>query len=135
MPTATILTLGEVPELEHLGTQAVIPDADDSIPLIARTCAAITRLAPAPPLVIVAVGEWATLLPGIAMAQRAARRMVRAYILVDPVMPEVGEQWPDARVHAFGRREFDLRTCELRGWDTHDGAELGEVVTRISAEA
>ena len=134
MPIATVLTLGELPELADLQPIAVDPDDNESIPLIARVCAAITRLAPAPPLVIVAEGEWAKLLPGIALAQRAARRAVRAYVLVDPVLPAVSEQWPEARVHALGRPGFDLRTCELRGWDTHQVSDLTGIVSRIRAE-
>ena len=134
MPIATVLTLGELPELAGLDALAVDPDDNESIPLIARVCAAITRLAPAPPLVIVAEGEWAELLPGIALAQRAARRAVRAYVLLDPVLPAVSEQWPDARVHALGRPGFDLRTCELRGWDTHQVSDLTGIVSRIRAE-
>ncbi len=131
MPTATVLTLGVVPDLDAL---AILPGTDDSIPMIARVCSEITRMAPAPPLVIVATGEWAALLPGIALAQRAARRQVRAYVLVDPVLPEVSDQWPDARVHVLGSPGFDLRTAELRGWDTHRDVSAADVINGIRTE-
>jgi len=132
VPTATVLTLGSPDFLDGVTTVALAPDTDDSIPLIARVCAAITRLAPEPPLVIVAEGRWAELLPGIALAQRAARRRVLAYVLVDPDYPAVSEGWPDARVHAVGSTGFDLSMARLRGWDTHEVTQARDLVRSIS---
>ncbi|MGI9135898.1 MAG: hypothetical protein ACR2JS_02410 [Candidatus Nanopelagicales bacterium] len=134
MPTATVLVLGELPEIVDIGGIEVVPSADGAIPLIARVCAEITRLAPTPPLVIVTQGELALLLPGIALAQRTARRSVLAYVLVDPVLPAVSEQWPDARVHVVGRAGFELRAAELRGWDVHDDGDLPGLVVGLAAE-
>ena len=134
MPVATVLVLGELPEIIGIGGRQVTPAADDAIPLIARVCAEITRLSPTPPMVIVAEGESALLLPGVALAQRAARRPVLAYVLVDPVLPPVTEQWPDARVHVVGRAGFELRAAELRGWDVHEAGDIPGLVTRLATE-
>lgn len=133
VPTATVITLGHLPEFADLDALTPVIDPDSSLPLIARTCAAITRLAPTPPLVIVAEGEWAALLPGIALAQRSARRSVLAYVLIDPEYPEVSDTWPDTRVHVLGSEGFDVRTAELRGWETGTVTLLGELLERLRA--
>ena len=113
--------------LEGLGSVPVVPPESEA-PLAARMCAEITRLSPVPPLIIVAAGTYASLLPAVSLAQRAARRRVLAYVLVDPEYPEVSEGWPDARVHVLGSPGFELRTAELRGWETGDLTDLLEVV-------
>lgn len=127
-----VMVLGDVPGLDGLGAIEVIPPAGEA-PLVARVCAEITRLTPEPTLVIVACGEWAALVPAVALAQRAARRQVLAYILIDPVYPAVSESWPDARVHVLGTTESDLRTAELRGWETGSVTALRELILEISA--
>jgi hypothetical protein len=127
-----VIVLGDVPEVDGIRALAVVPPPGDA-PLAARVCAEITRMAPAPPLVIVAVGAMAALLPSVALAQRAARRQVLAYVLVDPEYPAVSEGWPDARVHVLGSPEFDLRTAELRGWETGSVTELRDLVLEFLA--
>lgn len=113
--------------LEGLGSVPVVPPESEA-PLAARMCAEITRLSPVPPLIIVAAGAYASLLPAVSLAQRAARRRVLAYVLVDPEYPEVSEGWPDARVHVLGSPEFALRTAELRGWETGPVTGLRDVI-------
>jgi len=127
-----VMVLGAAPALDGLEVTPVVPPPGEA-PLAARVCAEITRLAPAPPLVIVAVGALAALLPSVALAQRAARRQVLAYVLVDPEYPAVSEGWPDARVHVLGSPEFDLRTAELRGWETGSGTELRDLILEFLA--
>jgi hypothetical protein len=120
----------EVPGLDSLVVTRVLPPAGEA-PLAARVCAEITRLAPTPPMVIVAVGERATLLPAVALAQRAARRQVLAYVLIDPEYPAVSDAWPDARVHVLGSPGVDLRTAELRGWETGPVTGLRDLILEI----
>jgi hypothetical protein len=127
-----VLVLGDAPELDGLGARAVVPAIGDA-PLAARVCAEITRLAPSSPLLIVAVGAMAALLPSVALAQRAARRQVLGYVLVDPEYPAVSEGWPDARVHVLGSPEFELRTADLRGWETGSVTELRDLVLEFLA--
>jgi hypothetical protein len=128
-----LLGEGNVHDVDGLDALTVVPPVGDS-PLAARVCAEITRLAPEPPLVIVAVGEQAALLPSVALAQRAARRRVTAYVLVDPLYPEVSDGWPDARVHVLGSPGFELRTAELRGWETGPVTELGTLMGTMVAD-
>ena len=142
-----VMVLGEAPGIsEAAGIGDVLRDASGlndlavtrvlapagEAPLAARVCAEITRLAPTPPLVIVAVGDLAALLPAVALAQRAARRQVMAYVLIDPDYPVVSEGWPDARVHVLGSAGVDLRTAELRGWETGPVTGLRDLILEIS---
>lgn len=127
-----VMVLGDAPGLDGLGVTPVVPPAGEA-PLAARVCAEITRLAPTPPLVIVAVGDLAGLLPAVALAQRAARRQVLSYVLIDPEYPAVSEGWPDARVFVLGSLGVDLRTAELRGWETGPVTGLRDLILEISA--
>jgi hypothetical protein len=84
----------------------------------ARTCAAISALDPAPPLVIAAAGRAALQLPAVALAQRSAHRRVLEYVLLDPVIPTVSDAWPDARVTVVCDVDSEASLqSRLRGWD------------------
>jgi thioesterase domain-containing protein len=86
--------------------------------IAARTCAAIHASSPTGPLHIVAFGSGAMLLPAIALAQRAARRLVAEYVLVDAEVPPVTDAWPDARVVVYGQETSSAAASgRLRGWD------------------
>ena len=87
MTTGTVLTLAQI---------TPVPGPDSALP--ARVCAAINALDPVPPLVIVAEGRLALLLPAVALSQRSSHRRVSAYILIDPELPAVTDGWPDAPV-------------------------------------
>ena len=125
-----VMVLGDAPDLAELEVTRVLPPAGEA-PLAARVCAEITRLTPTPPLVIVAVGDLAALLPAVALAQRAARRQVLAYVLIDPEFPAVSDAWPDARIYVLGSPGVDLRTAELRGWETGPVTGLRDLILKI----
>ena len=95
--------------------QAIAVDAEPANTLAARINAEISANSPTEPLTVVAFGSSALLLPSIALAQRAAHRRVREYLLVDPDVPGVSEGWPDARVTVFS--DVEQTTPRLRGWD------------------
>ena len=80
----------------------------------ARICAAISAEPRDQPLTIVAFGRSALHLPSVALAQRAAHRRVREYLLVDPQTPAVTDGWPDAHVSVFS--DGDQTQARLRGW-------------------
>ena len=86
--------------------------------LSARICAAINLLDPAPPLVIVAEGSLALMLPAVALSQRSARRRVAEYVLVDPELPPVTDGWPDAPVTVISSGDSSDASIQgrLRGW-------------------
>ena len=81
-------------------------------------CAAINLLDPPPPLVIVAEGDLALLLPAIALSQRSARRRVSEYVLIDAELPTVTDSWPDAPVTVVtdDSQGAAARQGSLRGW-------------------
>ena len=107
MTTGTVLTLTEI---------TPVPGPDDA--LSARMCAAINLLDPVPPLVIVADGALALLLPAIALSQRSSRRRVSEYVLIDPALPPVTDGWPDAPVTLVSSDETSAAAVQgrLRGW-------------------
>ena len=127
-----VMVLGDAPYFGGLKVTQVTAPAGEA-PLAARVCAEITRLAPTPPLIVIAVGDQAVLLPAVALAQRAARRQVLAYVLIDPEYPAVSEGWPDARVHVLGSSGVELGTAELRGWETGPVTGLRDLIAEISA--
>jgi hypothetical protein len=95
----------------------VVVPIEGSAPLASRLCAAINTLAPATPLSFVAFGAACLQLPSIAFAQRSAHRRVNEYVLVDPVLPDVTDSWPDARVCVYLDAESEAALqARLRGW-------------------
>lgn len=107
MTTGTVLTLARI---------TPVPGPESA--LSARMCAAINLLDPRPPLVIVAEGALALLLPAIALSQRAAHRRVSEYVLIDPELPHVTDGWPDAPVTVLSSDESSDASIQgrLRGW-------------------
>ena len=107
MTTGTVLTLARI---------TPVPGPETA--LSARMCAAINLLDPRPPLVIVAEGALALLLPAVALSQRAAHRRVGEYVLIDPELPPVTDSWPDAPVTVVSSDEASDASLQgrLRGW-------------------
>jgi hypothetical protein len=111
--TGTVLTLADITPV----------DGPESA-LSARMCAAINLLDPSPPLVIVAQGDHALLLPAIALSQRTAHRRVSGYVLIDPDLPPVGDTWPDAPVTVVTDDTDSQASLQgrLRGWQVQTHA-------------
>ena len=107
MTTGTVLTLASI---------TPVPGPESAFS--ARMCAAINLLDPPPPLVIVAEGDLALLLPAIALSQRSARRRVSEYVLIDAELPPVTDGWPDAPVTVVtdDSQGAAARQGSLRGW-------------------
>lgn len=112
------------------------PASDDDADWVPRTALAISAALtealpadriPALPLVLVFTGDHSALAPFIGFAQRAARRSVVAYVLIDPQLPPPGSvsDWPDAPVHVVVSRDDPdraravERAADLRGWPVH----------------
>lgn len=102
---------------QHPGTSIVRPEPG-STDIAVRTCAAITALAPTPPLVVAAEGTMARTLPAVARSQAAHHRRVIEYVLLDPELPPVSDTWPDARVTVVCDVDSEASLqARLRGWD------------------
>ncbi|MGI9196868.1 MAG: hypothetical protein ACR2KE_05335 [Candidatus Nanopelagicales bacterium] len=95
----------------------------------ARTALGIHQADPAGPLLLVISGPACAQAPHLGFAQRAARRSVAGYVLVDPALPRPGAvpDWPDAPVVVVvtPNADADTRTAalgaRLRGWEVREG--------------
>lgn len=142
---AVVLTSGVPSPLAQALPGAVrledIPDTTDEGTWVARTAIALTAAVQqsllTPPLLLVFAGEHARQAPHLGFAQRAARRSVHGYVLIDPELPAPGSvsDWPDAPVTVvLSEPDADIeRDARLRGWEVHigDAAQLvAEVASR-----
>ena len=80
------------------------------------------------PLLLVLAGRQARLAPSLGFSQRAARRAIAGYVLVDPVLPAATtSDWPDAPVTVIitPQADDDVRSsalaARLRGWQIVSG--------------
>ncbi len=89
-------------------------------------------------LILIFRGEQAAFAPYIGFAQRAARRSVIAYVLINPQLPRPGvvSDWPDAPVYVVLTPDAPdhvravERDARLRGWPVHT-SEPGDVLDAI----
>jgi len=74
----------------------------------------------------VAGGASGALVPALGLSQKASRRAVSGYILIDAAVPPAdsrGEDWPDAPVHYVASpaaEPLEVNLARLRGWTVHD---------------
>lgn len=84
-----------------------------------------------PPVLLVAHGGSGRMLAALGFAQRASRRRVAGYVLVDAELPRPGVQdWPDAPVTYVGGREAAL--ARLRGWEVLEGADIAADLRQVA---
>jgi hypothetical protein len=108
----------------------------------ARVALEIAAADPVAPLLLVFVADASALAPHVGFAQRAARRSVGGYVMVDPVLPRPGvvSDWPDAPVTVIVTDGADEDTrsaalgARLRGWDVVDG-DPASIITEIAQRA
>ncbi|MBT2206729.1 hypothetical protein [Actinomadura sp. NEAU-AAG7] len=137
-PGASAASWGDLPEmLRSYGLDVIAPDvAETGSRYVARVSLIITASGPEVPLVLVAHGDAGPLLPAVALAQRAAHRMVGGYVFVDAALPRpqgahdheqvpIPPDWPEApcgylRTHAdrsaSSGHDQAVRQAGLRGW-------------------
>lgn len=101
-----------------------------------------TRSAQAPVLLVLG-GDSGAMAAAVGFSQRAARRAVSGYVLVDAAVPPAesrGGDWPDAPVSYVASPAADpleVNQARLRGWTVHEvpdaaPATVGAVVTAIA---
>lgn len=84
-----------------------------------------------PPVLLVARGEAGRMLAALGFAQRASRRRVVGYVLVDAELPNPGvPDWPDAPVTYIGGSASAL--AELRGWEILPGNDLAAELRQVA---
>ncbi len=118
--------------LAHSGVTALVPQiapcpAEDdertrAAHYVAHLALAVAGAGASPPVLPVLPGAAGALAPAVALSQRASRRAVSGYVLLDGDYPapggEVGE-WPDAPVAYLAgpdTRDVALTHARLRDW-------------------
>lgn len=87
-----------------------------------------------PPVLLVAQGGSGRMLNALGFSQRASRRRVAGYALVDAELPKPGVQdWPDAPVTYVGTREAAM--AELRGWDVLPGGDIAADLRTVALQS
>jgi hypothetical protein len=93
------------------------------------------------PLLLVLGGSAGELAPAVGFSQRASRRPVAGYVLVDAATPPVDGgvvDWPDSPVTYLATPEADplqVNQARLRGWVVTELGSATEVAAAIAAVA
>jgi hypothetical protein len=96
---------------------------------VAHLAIALAASAASAPLLLVLDGSAGALAPALGFAQKAARRAVAAYVLVDAATPPAesrGGDWPDAPVWFVASPAADpleVNQARLRGWTVVEVAD------------
>ena len=90
---------------------------------VADQAVAITGAQVEGPLIIVSSGPANRAVPALGFSQRASRRSIVGYVLLDGPLPDpsrAGQDWPDAPVLYVSASGTDdsTRAAQLRGWRT-----------------
>ncbi len=143
MPVGSVVFTPGTPSLPcDLPTLDLSAEEYDDPDWLARVAIAISQAGGelTQPVLLVLAGRHAALAPGLGFAQRAARRAIAGYVLVDPVLPSAAtHDWPDAPVTVIitSKADDDVRSAalaaRLRGWnvetaDIHNA--LPVIITR-----
>ncbi len=101
----------------------VISAPSGDVRWVAHVCSQLAQTGE--PLVLVFYGDTSVHAPAIGFSRKSLRRPAVAYVLVDPVMPQIGGEygdWPDAPVTVVitdaagpNAKEASMQS-RLRGW-------------------
>ena len=100
---------------------------------VADQAIAITAAQVEGPLILVCSGDANRAVPALGYSQRASRRRVVAYVLVDGPLPDpsrAGSDWPEApvvHVTSPGADGAPAAAARLRGWSTVDADPIAVV--------
>lgn len=111
---------------------------------VAHNAMTLTADQPERPVLLVAFGAAGALMPALGFSQKASRRPVSGYVVIDGVLPKAGAgDWPDApityiatstdsEVTATAQAARDtLHQADLRGWTTEATTEPGIVIRNM----
>jgi hypothetical protein len=82
-------------------------------------------------VLVVLGGASGAMAAAVGFSQKAARRAVSGYVLVDAVVPAADsriDDWPDAPVHYLASPASDpleANQARLRGWSVHEIPDAG----------
>lgn len=117
-----------LPEVAPIPTH--LPETIADARRVALTAMWLNAANVAEPIVVVAFGADARLLPAMALAQRSAHRRVTGYVIIDGVAPAPTNDWPDAPVwwvltpHGPTELAEKALTARLRGFEVIEGHAL-----------
>ncbi len=126
--------------IPHLRPRDGAESADERLGVagwVADQAVAITAAHVEGPLILVSTGGANRAVPALGYSQRASRRSVVAYVLIDGPLPDVsraGSDWPEApvvHVTTPGADAEPAAAARLRGWSTITGDPIA-IVTRIA---
>ncbi|MEZ5117587.1 MAG: hypothetical protein R2737_15100 [Candidatus Nanopelagicales bacterium] len=127
-----------------------VPDLEDEVAergiavatahWVAELAVALGSARPAEPVLLVAHGAGGPMLPALGFSQRAARRSVCGYVLVDGTLPRHGiaPDWPDAPVVALvstsasDEVRAEALQARLRGWEVVEDADVPAAVVAVA---
>lgn len=123
----------------------VVPDAPDSsetdLPTatahwVAHNAMTLTAAQPQKPIMLVAFGAAGQLLAALGFSQKASRRPVASYVVVDGTIPKAGSaDWPDAPVSYLHTEDATIegpaREAELRGWTVESSSDVAASLRAI----
>ena len=109
---------------------------------VAHNAIAIAEAQPERPVLLVASGAAGSLLPALGFSQRASRRPVAGYVVVDGSLPKPGAaDWPDAPVTYVATSSPDdadassiVKQAEMRGWTVETTTDAAAVLRAIATE-
>jgi len=107
---------------------------------VAHNAITLTAEQPNKPILLVASGTAGAMMPAVGFSQKASRRPVSGYVVIDGVLPKPGAaDWPDAPV-TYVRTTSDpgalaaAREAELRGWTVETVSSPATVIREIASQ-
>ena len=145
-----VLDAGPVEGVRTLSLEVPEPEATDDprtvrAHWVAHLAIGLSTSGATAPVLLVLGGASGGLAAAVGFSQKAARRSVSGYVLVDAVVPPADSRagdWPDAPVHYVASPAADpleANQARLRGWSVHDVADstpatVGAVIATIALD-
>lgn len=127
------LPVHQVPPVEP--TEADLDARSATAHWIAHIAMDLTASQPDRPVLLVAYGGGGPMLPALGFSQKASRRPVSGYVVIDDALPKPGAaDWPDAPVSYVQTTDDyadEAHQAELRGWTVERDADVGKCLRRI----
>lgn len=107
---------------------------------VAHNAVTLTAEQPTKPILLVASGEAGAMMPAVGFSQKASRRPVSGYVVINGLLPKPGAaDWPDAPV-TYVRTSDDAvavaaaREAELRGWTVETVTSPATAIREIASQ-
>ena len=109
-------------------------DLDLAGAYVAHCALALAAIADRPATLLVVHGGAGRMVTALGFSQKASRRRVAGYALVDAELPKPGvHDWPDAPVTYIGTSAAAM--AELRGWEVMAGDDIAADLREVAAHS